>query len=354
MKKLPKLKRKKNAEPAEAPNRITNETVAEHRERVLAGGRRFKYPMQYAKHRLVINTIIISVVALVIVATAIWWQLYPVQNTSTFFYRITRVLPLPVAIVDGQEVRYSDYLMWFRSQEHNLQYKQGVDLYAKANKTQLNLFKRQSLDDTIADSYAAKLAKQIHVTVSSQEVNDDLKLQRQSSDGLMSEQTYDAVILDHFGWTPDELKDVTTRKLLHQKVAYAMDTTATKLKDEMTVALKTQTDFDKVAASIQAVNGVKIESDITPLVPSNNEDGGLATEASKLSVGQISPVFKSQNGDGYYVVKLLQKDNNGRISYASLKVPLTMFDKQLAEVKSEHKISEFIAVPQVKIPTTNQ
>ncbi len=351
--KKPSLRRKKKVEQTEAPNRITNETVAEHRERVLAGGRRFKYPMQYAKHRLVINTIIISVVALIVVVVVVWWQLYPEQNTNTFFYRITRVLPVPVAVVDGQEVRYSDYLMWFRSQEHNLQYKQGVDLYAKENKAQLNLFKRQSLDDTIADSYAAKLAGQMHITVSSDEVNTDLKLQRQSSDGLMSEQTYYAVILDHFGWSPDEVRDVTARKLLHQKVAYAMDSTAASLKEEMATALKTQSDFDKVAASIQPIDGVKIEADITPLVPSNNQDGGLAAEASSLAVGQVSPVFKSENGDGYYVVKLLQKDNNGRISYASLKVPLTMFDKQLASIKSQHKITEFIAVPKVTIPTTN-
>ena len=56
---MKKLRRKKRSAEAEQPSRITNETVAEHRERILAGGRRFKYPVQYARHRLVINTIII-------------------------------------------------------------------------------------------------------------------------------------------------------------------------------------------------------------------------------------------------------------------------------------------------------
>lgn len=352
MKKLPRLRRKKQQ--AETPNRITNETVAEHRERVLAGGRRFKYPMQYARHKLVINTIVISVVALILVVAFVWWQLYPAQNTSTFFYRITRVVPLPVATVDGEMVRYSDYLMWFRSQEHNLQYKQGVNLYAKENKTQLNLIKRQSLDDTIADSYAEKLASKLHVSVTKQEVQDDIKLQRQSQDGQMSEETYYAIILDHFNWTPDELKAVTERKLLHQKVAYSIDTTATTLKDAMVEKLKTESDFDKVAAAVPAISGVKLESTITPLVPNTNQDGGLATAASKLTVGQVSPVFRSTNGDGYYVVKLLQKDPNGRISYASLKVPLTMFEAQLKDLKAKHKVSEYIAVPVVNVPSSSQ
>ena len=37
------LRRKKEVE---APQRITNDTVTEHRKRVLAGGRKFKYPLQ--------------------------------------------------------------------------------------------------------------------------------------------------------------------------------------------------------------------------------------------------------------------------------------------------------------------
>ena len=55
MKKLTaKLRRQKPEE--EKPSRITNETVAEHREQILAGGRKFKYPVQYAKHKLVLNS----------------------------------------------------------------------------------------------------------------------------------------------------------------------------------------------------------------------------------------------------------------------------------------------------------
>ena len=36
------------------------EKVEQRREEVLARGRKFKYPLQYAKHRLMINTIIIA------------------------------------------------------------------------------------------------------------------------------------------------------------------------------------------------------------------------------------------------------------------------------------------------------
>ena len=122
MKKKLLIKRlgRKQKEEKEAPSRITNETVAEHRERILAGGRKFKYPVQYARHRLVINAILVTLAALVLLAVIGWWQLYLVQNSSAFMYRITRILPVPVASVDGEYVPYRDYLVQYRGSEYYL------------------------------------------------------------------------------------------------------------------------------------------------------------------------------------------------------------------------------------------
>lgn len=344
MKKIRLSRKKKHVQP-ETPDRITNETVAEHREKVLAGGRRFKYPVQYAKHRLVINTIIISLVALIAITVIVWWQLYPSQNTSTFFYRITRVLPLPVATIDNHPVRYGDYLAKFRSQEHYLHSKEGIDLYSKENKDRLNAIKRKMLDNAIADSYAEKLANEEGVKVTSEQVDNDIKRQRESRDGLASQETYDAIMLDLYNWTREELREQTARKLLRQEVAYKIDRTALRLRDEMTRQLQAEKDFDKVAAAVTAIDGVKIESGVSPLVPRNNMDGGLAQAASKMSVGEVSPAFRSTTGDGYYVVKTLQKDGEDRVSYAYLKVPLTVFQKRLETVKSEARFNEFISIP---------
>lgn len=346
MKKL-RLTRKKHTAP-EAAERITNETVAEHRKRILAGGRRFKYPIQYAKHRLVINTIIISLVALIAITVLIWWQLYPSQNTSTFFYRITRVLPLPVASVDGHAVRYSDYLVLFRAQEHYKLTKEGVDLYSKENKSQLDWLKRETLNDAEADSYAAKLAKELNIKVTNEQIEVALKHQRTSRDGVTSQETYDAIILDHYNWTPSESRDITARKLLRQEVAYKIDTVASRLKNAVIEKLKSESNFEKVAASIAPVNNVHIEAGAMTLVPGNNQDGGRAEKASKLNVGQVSEIFRSTTGDGYYVVKLLQKDNNRRVSYSYLKIALTAFQRKFEKIKSDNRIKEYINVPVLK------
>lgn len=351
MKKLHRFKKKSSA--TERPARITNETVAEHRERVLAGGRRFKYPVQYARHRLVINTIIISIVALILVVVFAWWQLYPQQNTSTFFYRITRVLPLPVATIDGKYVPYSSYLSAFRSQQHYLETKEGVDLHSSENKQQLNFIKRKALDDAIADAYAAKIAKEKNIEISDKQVDEAIKRQRESRDGVTSQEAYDAIVLDHFNWTPVEAREVTKSRLLRQEVAFAVDDTAKKLLDEVMNRLKAEKDFDKVATEMTGKEKSRVQSGVAPLVPSNNQDGGLASTASKLSVGQISDAFRSTTGDGYYVVKLLDKSNDGRVSYAYIEVTLAEFDKRLAEVKKDTgRFQEYIQVEQLKALST--
>lgn len=351
MKKLRRFKKKSAA--SEQPSRITNETVAEHRERILAGGRRFKYPVQYARHRLVINTIIISVVALILVVVFAWWQLYPQQNTSTFFYRITRVVPLPVAVIDGQSVAYSSYLSAFRSQEHYLEAKEGVDLYSKESKQQLDFIKRKALDDAVADAYAAKLAQEKDITISDDQVDEAVKRQRESRDGVTSQDAYDAIVLDHFNWTPSEAREVTKSRLLRQEVAFAVDDIAKKQRDEVGGLLKTESDFDKVVAGITPQGDAKVQAGVAPLVPSNNQDGGLALAASKLTVGQVSGAFRSTTGDGYYVVKLLEKSNDGRVSYAYIKVPLTVFDNRLKDIKKDtNKFKEYITVEQLKTLTT--
>jgi hypothetical protein len=349
MKKLPRLRKRKKE--GEHSSRITNETVAEHRERILAGGRRFKYPMQYAKHRLVFNTILISTVALVAILLIGWWQLYPQQNSSTFLYRVTRVLPLPVANVDGESVAYSDYLVGYRSQAHYLEFKEGVNLASPDNKSQVDYIKRKAMNDAIADAYAAKVAREQKITVTTQQIEDAIKRQRQSRDGTASQETYDAIVLDHFNWTPQEARGVTERKLLRQEVAYAIDTGATRKRDQVVAALATEQDFEKVALAVGGAGASKVTAGIRQLVPRNNQDGGLAVAAAKLQKGAVSKPFKSTTGDGYYVVKLLDADNDSRISYAFIKIPLTEFDSRLELVKSQNKVSEYISIPAIKAQT---
>ena len=342
------LRRKSNDD---APSRITNDTVAEHRERILAGGRRFKYPVQYARHRLVFNAIIISVAALIVIIAVGYWQLYPAQNTSEFVYRVTKVLPLPVAYVDGQEVPYSDYLMKYLSSVHYLEQKEQVSLKSDDGKRQVEFIKQSSLDDAIADAYARKLADKLGITVSDTELQAFLKAQRQSSDGEVSEQTYDAVILDYYGWSPDEYTYAMKVKILRQKVTYAVDADAKATSDSLAgQVVAPNANFQTIAGDINKATPGKVVYGSSGLVPKSNQDGGLASVAATLTKGQVSSVIKSTTGGGYYYIRLLDS-NATQVSYEFIQVPLTEFNKELANVKAANKVTRLISVAPLSATT---
>ena len=350
MKKLT-LRRRKAAK-QEVPSRITNETVAEHRERILAGGRRFKYPMQYARHRLVFNTILVTIAAIIILVLVGWWQLYPVQNSNTFFYRVTRVLPLPVASVDGETVRYGDYLMYFNSSAHYLQQTEQINLQSEDGKRQLDYVKRKSMDTAIADTYAAKLARELSISVSEDRVDKVIDEDRNTANGRISQETYDASALDVLGWTPAEYRQDARSKLLRQDVSYAIDEKAKKVQEQAATIIQADADFDKAAAQLGGEGASKVISGMSGLVPKANRDGGLSKAAAQLEVGQVSPVIKTTTGDGYYFVRLIEK-NDSQVNYAYLKIPLTEFNARLAALKKDGKIREYISIPEVK-GQTNQ
>lgn len=353
MKKLLSKMRKK--QPQEPAGRITTDTLAEHREKVLAGGRKFKYPVQYQRHKLVINALIIGVAAVVLLVGLGWYMLYSAQNTSEFMYRVAKVVPVPVAVVDGEQVRYSDYLMKYRSAEHYLLEKEQIDGNSEDGKSQLGYVKSQAMTDAIADAYAQKLARELDIQVSDAELETFLKQQRQSSDGEVSETTYNAVIRDYYGWSPAEYREAMKSKLLRQKVAYAVDTKADAISRGIEEKVKAgNTDLKALADSLNAeAPETATFMPATAWVPKNNQDGGLTEAALKLKNGQVSTVVKTTSGDGYYYVKLIDS-NETQIRYEYIYIPLTEFDAKLAQVEKDNKLKKYITVEDTTTQPDNQ
>lgn len=344
MKKLHLPTTKKAAKDAR-PTRITNETVAEHRERILAGGRRFKYPVQYAKHKLVVNAVIIGIVALIVFIIICWQQLYMAQNTNAFFYRLTNFIPVRVASIDGQGVRYSDYLLYYNGSAYYLRRSEQVDFSSRDGKLQQIHIKRESLNDAEADAYAVKLAHEKGITVSNANVDAIINESRRSY-GDISERTYDASALSILGWTAGEYRHMVHAKLIRQKVAYAIDAKAAHTKDNVQQRLEGQksSDFSAIASALNKQDNANLQVGTSGPVPLNNSDGGLSQAAVKLNVGETSGAVKSTTGDGYYFIHLLSKDDS-MINYTYLRIPLTAFDAQVAKLRHQHKIKEYINVP---------
>src|ERR1035438_10531489 len=84
------------SQPGAVP-RITNETVATHREDVLKSARKYIYPLQHSKHRIILITSSIIIVFIVAFFSYCTLALYKFQSYSTFLYKVTQVIPFPVA-----------------------------------------------------------------------------------------------------------------------------------------------------------------------------------------------------------------------------------------------------------------
>jgi SurA N-terminal domain/PPIC-type PPIASE domain len=343
IKKIKKVRLGRKKATTQGPiSRITNETIAEHREQILQEGRKFKYPVQYARNKLVINTILIGIVAFAIFALFSWWQLYVVQNTSGFFYRIAQLTPLSVARVDGESVRYSDYLLEYRSSIYWLQQKtRNFSLQTEDGQRQSQHIKRQSLDSAIEAAYATKLARDLRLTISKEEVDDFVNNSLQSSSRELSQSAYEEVLSDAYGVSVEEYRGIVSSELLQRKVAFAIDAAATKKLKTIQGELVAGKQFGDIATSYSDDEFVKENKGDMGFVPKTNADQGLVAAASKLPKGSYSEPVKV--ADAYYIVQHIDS-NDTQVRYAQIKVQLREFDQRLSQLKKEKKIQEYISL----------
>ena len=210
--KKPTLKLVRKKKQAKKPVRITNQTVAEHREQIIAKARRFKYPIQYTKHRLVVNVMILGLIVIIGFVVFSWWQLYKVQTTHNFFYRMVRVVPVPAATVDGEWVKYGDYLLNYKGSETYLTMieKANRNTYANGNtsQSQYDFYKAQAMHNAVAEAYAQKLAREKGITVADNQVAEAIEHARKvsSSQGEISQDAYDRATRQYYGFSPSEYR----------------------------------------------------------------------------------------------------------------------------------------------------
>ena len=345
MKKLsiPKLKFKKRTKP-ETSTRITNETVAEHRERVIAEGRRFKYPLQYAKHKLVINTIVVSTAAIILLISLGWWQLYVVQNTATFFYRVTQVLPLPVGSVDGTPVRYSDYFLYYRPSEYYLNKYDEVQADSTDGKLQLEYKKRDAMDRATADAYARKLAAELDISVSNEDVDNALDALRQADNGTLSEVQVNSSAQQVFGMSQEDTRAQYRNSLLRSRVAFAIDEQATSLVEDVKAGVADKKSLKAIAESMNKENNKTVSYGVSGLVSKSSVFRGIdVADIAKVEKGIVSDPFMSATSGGYYFARVTAT-NDTQINFEYINVPLTAFSNRLKELRDAGAIREFITI----------
>ena len=322
----------------EEKRQTEKEKLEERRKEVLSKGKKFKYPMQYAKHHLVLVTVIVALVGLIAAMVIGWAMLYKAQDTGDVIYRLTRVLPVPVAEIDGEKVRYSDYLMIYRSSITPVERQGSAGSLADFDGMK-DYYKRAALNSAEDFAVVEKLAREMGITVSEDEISKAFDEHRRAGGVDRSRESFLKVLSDNFGMNEKEYRRLLKLSLLKMKVAKEMDAEALKISEEVAKILaENGGNFEQVQEKL----GDKIILEQTgQMVSRLNVDGGRAMKAAELSPGGVSEKFVSNNGDGYYFVKLVEK-NEDDVSYVSIKVPFKKLTEKIQQIRKEGKVKEYI------------
>jgi len=291
--------------------RITNETVAEHREEVLGAARKFIYPLQHSLKKIVSISAAIFIALTVAFFVYCVLALYRFNNTSTFIYRVSQVIPFPVAKAGSNFVSQENYLFEIRHYIHYYQTQQRVDFKSDSGKQQLEAFRKAALQSVIDDAYVKQLAKQHKITVSEREVDYQINLLRDQNRLGSSDAVFEDVLKEFWGWSVQDFRRELRQQLLTQKVVSALDVDTHSRAQNVLTGLNNGGDFAELAKQHSEDLSTK----------DNGGDYGIAIELTNrdLSPQIIDALFKLQPGQtsgivetplGLEILRVREKDGN--------------------------------------------
>jgi hypothetical protein len=303
---LKTIKRKTDVD--EKPIRVTNDTVAVHREEILKGARRYIYPLQHTKHRLVVVSISLFVVTLISFFAYCSVMLYKTKSTSDFIYKVTKVVPFPVARIGSDFVAYEDYLFEIRHYVHYYETQQELDFDTDAGKQQLAEFKKRALEKVINDRYIRNEARDRGLSVSDAELDEAIAVVREQNRLTGTDAELEAILRDYWDWSIEDFRRSLKDQLLSQKVISSLDTKSHDRANAALVQLKNGTDFAKLARSVSDDEATKAKGGEYPfLISKTNRDIPPKTVDAlfALKPGKHSEVIDM--GFGLEIVKNIEK-----------------------------------------------
>jgi parvulin-like peptidyl-prolyl isomerase len=319
--------------------RITNETVAVHREDVLRSARKYIYPLQHSRHRVVRISLALLVSAVILFFAYCGLALYKFQATNGFIYGVVRVIPFPVAKAGPRWISYESYLFELRRNMHYYQTQQQANFKTKDGKVQLDRLKQQALQQVVQDAYVKELADSHNVSVTDQALSNEVTLVRSQNRLGSNDRVFKDVLTQFWGWTETDFKRELRQQLLQQAVVTQLDTaTGLRAIDALT-KLQAGADFATIAAAVSddvstKSNGGQYAAPIT------QADRDVAPQVTAtlftLKIGQLSGVVNT--GYTLEILKVIDRSDSSlhaaHIQFNLL--PITNFVKPLAVTQKQH------------------
>jgi parvulin-like peptidyl-prolyl isomerase len=322
--------------------RITNETLGDHREEVLSSARKYIYPLQQSKHRIVRVSIGILIVVIVGFFVFCSLALYKFQNDSSFIYDVARVIPFPAAKVGSSWVSYESYLFELRHDVHYYQTQQGVDFSSQSGQQQLINLKQQAMTQVIQDAEVKQLAAKYHVSVSDQAVNNQIDIVRTENRLGSNNDVFKEVLNEVYGWNEDDFKRDLKQQLLQQAVVTKLDTATAQQAQNTLNQLNKGASFATLAGQVSddastKANGGQYASPIT--INDNNISPVITAELFKLKQGQTSGIVNT--GYTLEILKVISV-SPGSVTAAHIQFTLQSIQTYLKPLQATEKVHEYI------------
>lgn len=325
--------------------RITNETVAEHREEILKGARKYMYPLEHSKHRIVIITSVLILFAVLAFFIASAIELYKVQSTSAVTYRITQVVPFPVAKAGKHFISYESYLFELRRYMHYYQTQQQVDFSSDSGKRQLETYKPKAMQRVIQDAYVKELAEEHGIRVSNAEVSDAVSLLK-TQNMLQSNKDLESVTRRFYDWSLNDLERELKQELLAQKVAAALDASAVKRAGDVLKQAQNGVDFAQLASTYSDDTSTKgnggIYTDTAITTGSQDVSPVIVRELPRMKPGEVSRIITTPTA--FEIVKLLEVSTDGKYKAAHIQINFAAIETFTKPIADKTKVHHFIKI----------
>jgi len=267
--------------------------------------------------------------------------LYKQQNIGDFAYRISRILPVPVARVGNSWIRFEEYLFEVRQNAHYLINQENVDFDTPEGYKALVGLKTAALIRVEDNEIVNQLASQNNVTVSQDEVDAQLDAIREAGGIGDNDQTLEDTLRDFYGWDVNDLKRAIKNQLLKQKIVTVVDTeTIDKSKEVVDLITSGQKTFEAAVKEYSQDDLTKDKNGVIGVISKDDKDlpSALVSAAYSLKDGEVSSVISTPFG--LHIVKRIETKEDGKIKVAHILLkwqdPEVFIDKyrENSEVKS--------------------
>ncbi|MCY4010827.1 MAG: SurA N-terminal domain-containing protein [Candidatus Saccharibacteria bacterium] len=334
----------------EAQEILKTRAVEKYRQRTLRRAQKLKaHLLVHTNQKTVLWSLGVISITFLILSGIIYWRLYHAQDYSVFMYNITRFVPLPVARVGSTWIAYEDYLKQLHRQIHYFEIQQQVDFNDSTTQATISLqeLKQQALQRVITATYIQKLADQYQLTVTEQEIDEELERLRRQNKLASDPEEIEGILDDFWDWSTADYRQVVAENLLQKKVVRVMDVilknNALQRMKDIEVRLKNGASFSELAEEFSENPQTALNAGIHDFffdLEDRHEDPIVLEAAFQTPIGQISDIIDT--GERLEILKILSNEGEGLRRVAHIRIFYAPLTEVLQAIRQKEPVTIYI------------